>query len=601
MLEAVQLSRQVTPRVGDPKSLLEGVSFLCPQRQVTLIVGPPGSGKHSLLEVLAGVRAQDQGALLLNGRDLASAPRHPNETGFVPASTDSLHAQLSVRETLAGALLLRVRGLQEGGLASRVAHLLSLCGLETVSQERVACLSALQQKRLLLAVALVSDPVLVLCDDFTRDMDAKAERELAALLKMIATDVPGRAVINVTASLSQLPAYDSVLVLHQGHVCFHGPARAIPHYFSIKSAEDLYPRLAMRPASRWGESWSRHRDSYYDAFKIRPTVGEKEKKQDNRITLPASEEVEDGEVGGAEALHEEGGGQASAPVTEVGDNAPAAPLPRAGFGAQVALLARRRWTLLRRGKREWRLQALNFLGLPVLAVLMIWPNKHLVSAALAGGELKPEVLWPAAYTCLMAVVTQVLLAVFMAARNGAREIAGERAAIDRERLAGVGPLAVLTAKAAFLGPLILGQTLWLGLCVEMFIGALPGMTGMRLLLLALTGAAFTSLCLAISAHVREKERAHALCLLLAYGQVLLGGALLGMPRVLGGAVHPFVTAYYGWSGMVDGMSGHAVFVPISAFLRTWFATPALAAGALLLHLVIGLVIAYLGLRKRRLP
>lgn len=591
MLEAVQLSRQVTPRVGDPKSLLDSVGFICPAGQVTLIAGAPGSGKHSLLEVLAGVRRQDQGVLLWHGRDLAKEPLRPNEFGFVPADSDSLHAELTVRETLADALRLRLRGLAPAALAERAARLLALCGLETVPQERVAALNAVQRRRLLLAVELSSDPALVLCDDFTRGMDAKAERELVALLKMIAREVPGRVVINVTTSLSQLPAYDSVLVLYQGGVSFHGPARAIPHYFTIKSVEDLYPRLAMRPASRWSESWNRHRDSYYDAFKLtavsrRPGNGDGE-----RIRLPVGDDENDTPPAEDDAPAEK----------EPADTAPPPPLPGPGLATQIALLARRRWTLLRRRQREWRSHLLMFFGLPALTVLMIWPNKPFLAALREGGTPAPDTLWPAAFTCLMAVVVQVLAIIFMAARNGGREIAGERAVIDRERLAGVSPLAVLAGKAAFLAPLVLAQCLWLGLCVEMFIGALPGPSGPRLLLLLLTGAAFTSLCLGLSARARNAERGHALALLLAYAQVLLCGALLGMPRVLGGLIHPFVTAYYGWSGIVDGMAGHAVFPAISTLLRTWFATPALAMSALVLHLLVGLALAFSGLRKKRLP
>ncbi len=599
MLEAVQLSRQATPRDGDPQALLDAVGFSCPVSQVTLIVGAPGSGKHSLLEVLAGVRRQDQGVLLLHGRDLDNEPLHPNELGFVPATTDSLHGNLTARETLASALLLRAGGLAPDETAGRIANLLALCGLETATNERVNHLSAIQRRRLLLAAALVSDPVLVLCDDFTNGMDAKSERELVALLKLIATDLPGRVVLNVTASLSQLPAYDTTIVLHQGHVCFHGPARAIPHYFTIKSVEDLYPRLAMRPAQRWGDSWARHRDSYYEAFKISgstektiPTAedGAPDSDDPDRIRLPATQDAE------SEPDTPPAGEKDSAPVLPP-------PLPRAGLAAQATLLVRRRWTLLRRSRREWRLQALMFFGLPMLAVLMIWPNKGHLAAALGkdASALPPEILWPAAYTCLMAAFIQVFMVVFMSVRNGAREIARERAAIDWERLGGVSPLAVLVGKIAFLGPLILAQSLWLGLCVEMFIGPLPGATGPRLILLLLTGAAFTSLCLGISAHARAAERAHALCLLLTCAQVLLGGALLGMPRVLGGIIHPFVTAYYGWSGIVDGMSAHPVFPAITALLRTWFATPSLAMSALAIHAIAGLALAYAGLRKRRLP
>jgi ABC-type multidrug transport system ATPase subunit len=603
MLEALLLSRQLTPRDGNPRALLDSVSFSCPASQVTLVVGAPGSGKRSLLEVLTGIRTQDQGTLLLHGRDLARHPLHPNELGLVCPAEGSLPGQLTVRETLTSALLLRVGGLTREALARRTTHLLGLCGLETVVNEPVSQLSLVNLRRLLLATALVSDPVLVLCHDFTHDVDAKSERELVALLKLIATDLPGRVALNLTSSLAQLPAYDTVIVLHQGHVCFHGPARAIPHYFTIKTVEDLYPRLAMRPASRWGDSWSRHRDSYYDAFKIGTNA---------ENLAPASEE--DSPEGDPQRIRlltppntpNRNSDEATSDADKTPAESPAgvpATLPRAGLIAQVSLLVRRRWILLRRSKREWRLHALLCLGLPALTVLLVWPNKAFITAALGpnASALPPETLWPAAFTCLMAAFLQVLMVIFLSVRNGAREIARERTLLNRERVAGVQPAAYLLSKVVFLTPLILAQTLWLGLVFEMLIGGLPGPAGIRFALLVLTGLAFTSLCLAISSRARSPERAHSLCLILAFGQVVLGGALLGMPRVLGGAVHPFITAYYGWSGMVDSMSPQPVFTAVSTLVRTWFATPSLAMTALAAHAILGLTITFIGLRKRSLP
>lgn len=598
MLDAYNLTRSLAAKGGDPRSILDNVSFSAPAAQATLIVGAPGSGKHSLLEVLSSVERPTQGLLMLHGRDLSRQPLHPNELGVVTTSgRGSLPSGLTARETLTSALMLRVGGLTPEEVSSRSARLLALCGLETVAAEPVASLSLVQFRRLLLAVTLVSDPVLVLCEDFTHDIDAKSERELVALLKLVATDIPGRVVINVTASLSQLPAYDTTIVLHQGQVCFHGPARAIPHYFTIKSVEDLYPRLAMRPAARWGESWARHRDSYYDAFKIGATPEDLAAALDeeaadtqgaDRIRLPAKPDTE--KLGEAEP---------PAPATT---EKTAPPLTSPGLLEQTRLLVKRRWTLFRRAKSEWRLQVLLFFLLPVLAVLLIWPNKAFLTAALAAKTtpLAADTLWPAAYTTLMAAFVQILIVIYFAVRCGSREIARERDLVDRERLGGVRSGAVLLSKIAFLFPVVAGQALWLGFFVEIVAGGLPGPLWLRLALPVLTGLGFTSLCLAISAHAASTERAHSRCLTLAFAQVLLAGALLGMPRVLGGILHPFVTAYYGWSGMIAGMAPHPVHEAVGTLVRTSLAPPSLALSVLALHILIGLVVARLGLRKARL-
>lgn len=598
MLDAYNLTRSLDTKAGDPRSILDNVSFSAPASQVTLIVGAPGSGKRSLLEVLSCVHPVNQGLITLHERDLSRKPLHPNELSVVTTKDRAtLPSALSTRETLASALMLRVGGLSPDAIASRSAHLLALCGLETVATELVGNLSLVQFRRLLLAVNLVSDPLLVLCEDFTHDIDAKSERELVALLKLVATDIPGRIVINLTVALSQLPAYDTVIVLHQGHVCFHGPARAIPHYFTIKSVEDLYPRLAMRPAARWGESWSRHRDSYYDAFKIGATPEDlaaaldddaSEPSEPERIRLPSQAEAETP--------------SAADSVANPAIAKPSPPLPNPTLLTQTALLVKRRWTLLRRSKSEWRLQILLFSLLPVLAVLLIWPNKSFLASALTAksSPLPPESLWPAAYTCLMAAFVQILIVIYFAVRSSSREIARERGLIDRERLGGVRSSALLLSKIVFLFPIVAGQALWLGLFVEMLTGGLPGPLWLRLTLPILTGLGFTSLCLAISAHARSTERAHSRCLTLAFAQVLLAGALLGMPRVLGGVLQPFVTAYFGWSGIIAGMAPHPIHEAVGTLVRTSLASPSFALSALALHILIGLVITGLGLRKPRL-
>lgn len=598
MLDAYNLTRSLDTKAGDPRSILDNITFSAPAAQVTLIVGAPGSGKRSLLEALSCVHPANQGLITLHERDLSRKPLHPNELGVVTTKDRaSLPSALSTRETLSSALMLRVGGLTPNEITSRSARLLALCGLETVASELVSNLSLVQFRRLLLAVQLVSDPLLLLCEDFTHDIDAKSERELVALLKLVATDIPGRIVINLTVALSQLPAYDTVIVLHQGHVCFHGPARAIPHYFTIKSIEDLYPRLAMRPAARWGESWTRHRDSYYDAFKIGATPEDLAAALDD----DASDHTEPERIRLPSKSAAETTSKADQPANPATDK-PVAPLPSPTLLTQTALLVKRRWTLFRRSKGEWRLQVLLFSLLPVLAVLLIWPNKGYLTSALTAksSPLPPDVLWPAAFTCLMATFVQILIVIYFAVRSSSREIARERELIDRERLGGVGSGALLLSKITFLFPIVTAQALWLGLFVEILTGGLPGPLWLRLTLPVLTGLGFTSLCLAISAHAKSTERAHSRCLTLAFAQVLLAGALLGMPRVLGSVLQPFVTAYFGWSGILAGMAPHPIHEAVGTLLRTSFASPSFALAALAFHILIGLVITRLGLRKTRL-
>ena len=72
-----------------------------------------------------------------------------------------------------------------------------------------------------------------------------------------------RIVLSVTHSLRHLALYDSVLVLYQGHVAYHGAADLLFHYFDVEKPEELFPRLAQRSPDEWHRSWLKHRAPYY--------------------------------------------------------------------------------------------------------------------------------------------------------------------------------------------------------------------------------------------------------------------------------------------------------------------------------------------------
>jgi len=586
MLELISISHIFSRPAKEALTALDHVSFSVPAGHLLAVTGAAGCGKSTLLNILAGLHALSGGTVLFRGRDLIQAPLHPNEIGYVPASDLGLLSVLTVRESVMSALMLRVGAQTKDERVDRASHLLVGVGLENVASRRVESLSLPQKRRLKLALALVSDPGLVICDEFTDGLDAKSQAEMAALLKFVVADHPGRIVIHATETLAHLAAYDTVVILHEGHVCFHGPARAITHYFSIQAVDELYPRLAKRPASRWGESWIRHRESYYEAFKLggsgesltAPGETDEDTQDGQRIKLPVTEEP-----------------PRASQKTEV-SAAKVAPLP--SLIAQVKHLMQRRWSVLWRTQREWIGHLTLLLLAPLLAALLMLPNDHFLSAVTAG-DTTPVVLWPAAYTCAMGWLLQVILVLVFSVRSGAREIAGEWAHYRREQAGGVRPLAYLLGKLGYVLPIVILETLLLSAVVEILTGGLPGFAFARLLLLILTGIAFTTLCLAISAQSGSAERAHSRAWILVVMNLLLAGALLGFPRVLGGVLHPLVTAFYAWSGGMETLRDTPLYEPLSAFVRTWFATPSLALSALLAHATAGFLVALHGLRKIR--
>lgn len=584
MLEVLNVTRSLPRPSQEALTILNQISFAVPKGHLMAVIGAPGSGRTSLIRLLAGLDQASEGVIAFYGKDTALHPVHPNSIGVVTADDDGLSMVLTVRETLMSALMLRVSGQTDEARIAKASHILVGVGLETLASARVSALSISQRRRLKLALALVSDAPLVLCDEFTDGLDVKSEQELTALLKFIVTDQPGRMVVHATQSVANIASYDTVVILHEGHVCFHGPARAVAHYFSIANVEELYPRLAKRPAERWGDSWSRHRESYYEAFKL-GDLGRSMMEPITQEDLSTDTPENDPALASPKSNPSE--------IT-------AAPEPPAlpSLMQQTSHLIRRRWSIFRRTQSEWLEHLVLILVLPLLAMLLVAPNTVYLSA-ISRGDSTPEFLWPAAYTCAMALFIQTLLILIMSVRNGAREIAAERPLLERERRGGLRISAYLLSKLGFLIPLVAAQGFALGLLVEITGCSLPGNGFARLILLVLTGIAFSSLCLGISAHSRNSENAQNHAWRLVIFNILVCGALLGMPRLIGGFIQPLTTAYYGWSGSVETLKTTSVFVPMTHFVRTWFATPTGAMLALTLHTFIGLTLALTGLKKAR--
>ena len=215
------------------------------------MVGPSGSGKSTLLKVIAGIREPQEGSVHWEGRDLETRDLDPNQIGYVPQFGISFDL-LSVEESLHTALELRVGGLGRAEREERVAEILRQTGLEEIADRRGAVLSGGQKRRLALAVEMAARPVLLLCDEVTSGLDMKSEDEIVRLMRELAHDGRGRTVLSVTHSLRHLEMHDSVAVLNEGRLIYHGAPELLPHYFSVPGPEHLFDAVGRRGRQRAG-------------------------------------------------------------------------------------------------------------------------------------------------------------------------------------------------------------------------------------------------------------------------------------------------------------------------------------------------------------
>jgi len=179
---------------------LENVDLEVEEGEFLCLMGPSGSGKTTLLNLIAGIDRPTSGELRVLGEDVASmsedrlAVWRNAHVGFV-FQTFNLIPVLTAYENVEMPLLLtRLRA------AERRRHVLAaleLVGLGDRSEHYPRQLSGGQEQRVAIARAIVSDPTLLMADEPTGDLDARAAEDILGILSGLNRDF-GKTIIMVT-------------------------------------------------------------------------------------------------------------------------------------------------------------------------------------------------------------------------------------------------------------------------------------------------------------------------------------------------------------------------------------------------------------------
>ncbi|MCX6879528.1 MAG: ATP-binding cassette domain-containing protein [Verrucomicrobia bacterium] len=579
---------------GAEVNLIDHISIKVPRGHFMAIVGPSGCGKTTLLKTIAGLNPESAGSLFWAGRNLSEDGDFlPSEIGYVPQFSIA-YDPLTVDESVEAATRLRVRCRTTADLDQRIDRVLEEAGLTGISDRTVKVLSGGQKRRLGLAMELVSDPKILLCDEVTSGLDPRSEREIVRLLHDLSRK-DGRIVLAVTHSLAHLELYDSILVLHEGCLAFHGPPEKLTHYFSVKDSEEVYPRLATQTAERWQSSWQKHGESYYQML------------EHNREVLIASGSLQLPVPAGPDATPAAEGSAMAAMADEVAAlrQAPES-LPMPGFCSQFATLLSRRWRIFFRDRGQVFLQVAILLCFPILVTLF--------SGKAAGNirrfsdtrqsDISAEIQEQQDVRADQAkvgsavsgiIMFQVVLLALMGSNNSAREIAGERPIYEKEKFGGLRPSAYLASKIAFLACMVIAQSLWMAFFVNFF-GQFRGEFFQHAGFLLLVNAAMTATCLAISSMMRTAEQASLLSIYLVGFQLPLSGAVLALPENIEVFTRPFISAYWAWSGSVEALQTQ-VHDAVKSVIDTTLSLQTSCLYTLGAHIGLAFIIAWVGVRR----
>lgn len=204
------------------KPVLKDISFKAGPGEVLGVVGPTGSGKSTVVQLLARLYDPTKGAVRLDGHDLRDLSLETVRGSIGLVTQDVILFDTSIRENIsygkAGATQEEIeRAAIAAGMHDFIASLPE--GYDTIVGERGAMLSGGEKQRVAIARVLLKDPKIIIFDEATSALDTETEMRIQAAIQVISG---GRTVILISHRLSAVKDAGRLLVLGDGAIAEQG-------------------------------------------------------------------------------------------------------------------------------------------------------------------------------------------------------------------------------------------------------------------------------------------------------------------------------------------------------------------------------------------
>lgn len=250
----------LTRTFGDLKAL-DALSFQVAAGELFGIVGPDGSGKTTMLRILAGVLRPTAGDATVQGTSVARDPEGVKHRIAYMSQRFGLYGDLSVAENIE--FYADLYGVPRGTRAPRLERLYAFSKLGPFKDRLAANLSGGMKQKLSLCCALIHEPEVMLLDEPTFGVDPISRRELWIIIhEMVAN---GMTVVVSTAYLDEAERCDRVAMMHRGRITaldapavlqnrLQGRALAIECDAPARAARVMSGQPGVRSAALFGQS-----------------------------------------------------------------------------------------------------------------------------------------------------------------------------------------------------------------------------------------------------------------------------------------------------------------------------------------------------------
>lgn len=226
----------------DEKTAVHSLNLSIEQGELFALLGINGAGKTTTIKMLTCLSTPTSGDASLLGNSIVSNPLAVKETINVSPQETAVAPNLSVKENLE--LIAQIYGFDKKTVDSKVEEMLRTFSLTEVANNKAKTLSGGMQRRLSIAMALISDPQILFLDEPTLGLDVLARRELWTAIEKL----KGRITIILTTHyMEEAEALsDRIGIMAKGRLKAVGTAAELMAKTNTGSLEDAFVLLATK-------------------------------------------------------------------------------------------------------------------------------------------------------------------------------------------------------------------------------------------------------------------------------------------------------------------------------------------------------------------
>jgi ABC-2 type transport system ATP-binding protein len=214
-----------------PVQAVRGVDISIAPGETVALLGPNGAGKSTTIDMMLGLTRPDAGTVSIFGRNAAAAVSAGSVGGMLQVG--GVPQFLTVRELLIVMASLYPKPLD-------VDEVIELTGIGDLAPRRTTKLSGGQTQRLRFALAIVSNPDLLILDEPTVALDVEARRDFWLTMRGFASR--GKTVVFATHYLEEADAYaDRIILMARGRIVADGPATEIKATVGLRTIRATVP------------------------------------------------------------------------------------------------------------------------------------------------------------------------------------------------------------------------------------------------------------------------------------------------------------------------------------------------------------------------